>query len=628
MAKSKSIKIPTSNAKTLDGIRVRKQNRNLNSVQNTRKIVGIDTETDDGNIFLISDDNGNFLDLENITFEKIANWLLSYEGCWLFCWNLQYDADCIVKLLPEEILRRYKWKKELRFHYGKFKIFYIDKKKLTISKGKHSISLYDIMQYYDDKKLVSAYKINIKKDLDSEYLQTKEKRNEFIKHYYSRHKKLIRRYCTIDCKLTRELAEHWIETFSKVFSFYPANWISSGYLAEKVLINNGVYIPLFNEVPFEAQELARNSFYGGRFELIRRGFIGKCQIYDINSAYPYSLTKIPDIAKGRWISLNKIHHKAELGFFFIEANIDDSVKICPFPFRKKNGTICYPCGRFRTFVSLQELQMVEGDPKIKYKILESIQFIPRKNRTYPFQEFIESEYYKRLELKNKNDPLQQAIKVVLNSIYGKTAQRTNRVIGNLFNPVIAASITGHTRAQLYKFMKENNLDNDVVAFATDAIACRKKILDLDSTKLGEMKLDKFGDNTIFLSNGFYTLDGKTWKKRGIGFDNEKKIEIEQLDSKIDEEGQYHILLETTRTTHIKSGILYNKLHKVGKIEQYWKKIKLNSDKKRMWFSELKSLKDGSFCESAPIPADIVSELISKEEIDWYYDEKYEPHSDL
>jgi len=400
-------------------------------------------------------------------------------------------------------------------------------------------------------------------------------------------------------------------------------------LRKKVLINNGIYIPLFNEVPFEAQELARNSFYGGRFELIRRGFIGKCHIYDINSAYPHSLTKIPDITKGRWVSVNKIHQKAELGFFFIQTSIDDSVKICPFPFRKKNGTICYPCGMFRTFVTLQELQMVAGDPKIKYKILESYQFIPSKNCTYPFKEFIELEYYKRLELKNKKDPLQQAIKVVLNSIYGKTAQRTNRVIGNLFNPAIAASITGHTRAQLYQFMKENNLDNDVVAFATDSIACRKKIRNLDSTKIGQMKIDKFGDNTIFLSNGFYTLDGKIWKKRGIGFDNEKKIEVEQLDSKIDEEGQYHILLETTRTTHIKSGILYNKLYKVGKIEPYWKKINLNSDKKRMWFSELKSLKDRSFCDSAPIPTDIVADLISKEEVEWYYnDEKYEPESPL
>ncbi|MDH3203150.1 MAG: hypothetical protein OEL81_00535 [Nitrosopumilus sp.] len=53
-----------------------------------------------------------------------------------------------------------------------------------------------------------------------------------------------------------------------------------------------------------------------------------------------------------------------------------------------------------------------------------------------------------------------------------------------------------------------------------------------------------------------------------------------------------------------------------KIESYQKKVNLNSDKKRNWFSELKSLNDKTKCDSAAIPADIVSNLISNEEIDW------------
>jgi len=44
------------------------------------------------------------------------------------------------------------------------------------------------------------------------------------------------------------------------------------------------------------------------------------------------------------------------------------------------------------------------------------------------------------------------------------------VIGNLFNPVIASYITGFTRAYLYRFMKEHNLENEVVPFATDSFA--------------------------------------------------------------------------------------------------------------------------------------------------------------
>ena len=87
------------------------------------------------------------------------------------------------------------------------------------------------------------------------------------------------------------------------------------------------------------------------------------------------------------------------------------------------------------------------------------------------------------------------------------------------------------------------------------------------------------------------------------------------------------MVQTTRTTHIKSGILYDKLKDVGKIEPYSKKINLNSDKKRNWFSDLKSLNDKIKCDSTAIPADIVADLISKEEIDWFDKEKYEPESE-
>jgi len=74
--------------------------------------------------------------------------------------------------------------------------------------------------------------------------------------------------------------------------------------------------------------------------------------------------------------------------------------------------------------------------------------------------------------------------------------------------------------------------------------------------------------------------------------------------------------------------LYNKLKDIGKIEPCSKRINLNSDRKRNWFLELKSLNDKTKCDLAAIPADIVADLISKEEIDWFDDESYEPESDL
>lgn len=102
--------------------------------------------------------------------------------------------------------------------------------------------------------------------------------------------------------------------------------------------------------------------------------------------------------------------------------------------------------------------------------------------------FINGLYNKRLELKQKNDPVQLPIKLILNAIYGKTGQKVNQVIGNLFNPVVFAYITGRTRAKLYRFITENNLEASVVSFATDSI-CTTERLDVNSSKLGEFSFD-------------------------------------------------------------------------------------------------------------------------------------------
>jgi hypothetical protein len=62
---------------------------------------------------------------------------------------------------------------------------------------------------------------------------------------------------------------------------------------------------------------------------------------------------------------------------------------------------------------------------------------------------------------------------------------------------------------------------------SQTLAVRKKIPDLNSEKLGAMKLDKESDDVIFLSNGFYRFND-TWKKHGIGYDYKKRQEIETL----------------------------------------------------------------------------------------------------
>jgi hypothetical protein len=554
-----------------------------------RTIYALDTETYEGDIFLIADSDGQYLD--RITPEAVLKFLFHkrYQNSWNFFYNLGYDAEVILKLLGIE-LYRYNKTRDLTFEFDKFKINYVPSKCLKISKGHHTSSFFDISQFYNSVKLTEAYQNNIQK-LDTSYLEFKSKRNEFSPTFYRRNTSKVRDYCIKDCIYAKQLSEKWASLFHSAFSFYPQKWISSGYLAEKVLINNGIEFPKFDSILYEIQELALRSYFGGRFEMQKRGFVGTAHLYDINSAYPYSITKIPDLSNGKWISSNRIHDNAELGFFRILANIPDCKYIPPFPFRIKNN-ILFPSGKFETYVTLEELRAYNNPSH--YAILDSWQFIPFSH-IYPYKEFIEKMYLKRLELKARNDPMQLPIKIILNSIYGKTGQKVHRVIGNLFNPVIFAFITGYARASLYRFVTRYNIEKETVAFATDSI-CTTKKLDIDSEKLGEFSYEGSADDVFFLQNGFYRFNGK-WKQRGLGKIGTKQIE--HLET-FEKDGKLFYRARVLRNTRLRSSIIQNKISEIGKIKQVTREINLNADRKRLWLGKIESIDSKIMNDSMPL----------------------------
>ena len=442
---------------------------------------------------------------------------------------------------------------------------------------------FDIAQFYNHTSLEKAYEQNIA-PLPTEYKDFKRNRSEFSKWFVENNKKRIIDYCLTDCKFTLELSNLWVKLFHDVFGVYVNRWLSSGYLAEKVIITHNVHIPLFNSIPCEIQDLAYRSYYGGRFEMLIRGFIGEGYLYDINSAYPHALTKLPDLDNGEWVNGTRIHPKAELGFFKIEATVPIENYITPFPLRTYNGInklLIFPSGNFITTCTLHELIACENPDY--YKILDSWQFIPNSSY-YPLKDFIEVNYNKRLELKNADNPAQLPIKIILNSIYGKTGQ-TRHGMGNLFNPVIFAFTTGFTRGQMYKFVRDSNLNKEVVSFATDSL-CVTKNLNLPAIKeLGMFSLANSAYDVFMLQNGYYRFNG-IWKSRGFGKDAGKLVEhigIKETD------GRLYLVLQETRSTRLRTAIVENRIRDIGKIQPYEKKINLNADRKRHWLTRLESV---------------------------------------
>ncbi len=596
MAESKSLKI--TKARSLKRLSTNvPQNRDKASCEK-RPVNVIDTETWRGDIFLIADSDGGYIDTfrHGITIESVISFLTrpKFESSWNFCYNLSYDGSVILKLLGKQILSTYKSKRAFRFKWNNYNFFFLPKKTLRISKGHHSWVFFDITQFYDFKPLQKAYQENIGK-LPDRYLKIKSKRKEFSPLFYKKNRNQVRQYCIDDCKLTKQLSEHWIDIFGKDFGIYTQRWISSGYLAEKVLINNNVKIPYFKDLDYSLQEFAWNSYFGGRFEIIQRGFIGKAWLYDINSAYPYALSQMPDITKGTWRNgLKSINDKAIIGFFKIEVKYDECEYLPAFAFRRitlNNDLICYPSGNFVTYATLEELRNVDQK---NYSIIDSWQYFD-ENPTYPFRDFINTHYEKRMKLKTENNPMQLPIKIILNAIYGKMGQKVNRRIGNLFNPVIFSFITGFARAQLFQFVKENNLAKDVVAFATDSV-CVTKSVDVNSKELGGFSLDKHAKDVYYLQNGFYRFNGK-WKLRGLGKLGRK--EIEHIDT-IEKDGRLYYKYLVNRTKQLASAIIQNKIEQIGRINEETREVNLNGDNKRFWLGRLEDINDGKSYKSASL----------------------------
>lgn len=137
-----------------------KQNRSP-ARSGLREINALDTETRDGNIFLIADSDGEFED--KITPESVISFLFrrKYENAWNFFYNLTYDAEVILKLLGTE-LNEYKNSRELIFYHGEYKFTYIPDKCLRIRKKKHSVVFFDIAQFFSKTGLLKAYEQNIR----------------------------------------------------------------------------------------------------------------------------------------------------------------------------------------------------------------------------------------------------------------------------------------------------------------------------------------------------------------------------------------------------------------------------------------------------------------------------------
>jgi DNA polymerase type B, organellar and viral len=213
--------------------------------------------------------------------------------------------------------------------------------------------------------------------------------------------------------------------------------------------------------------IAKASYYGGWFEIFSHGLIqGESFNYDINSAYPYAISKLPCLC-GKWRHGQGVPPQSgNQDFILCYAKINSYGKrIGAMPFRRKDFSIIRPKATTGWYWAEEIVAAADAGLIDSITITEWVQYLPCDHEP-PFKD-IERIYYDRLKA-GKNSAKGLAIKLTINSIYGKFAQTVGKAPYN--NWFYASWITSHCRTQILDAIGSHQAGvQAVLMVATDGI---------------------------------------------------------------------------------------------------------------------------------------------------------------
>lgn len=550
--------------------------------------VGYDTETQDGLCKLLCDPSSF---LHPCSFDDILDFLTAYKrrGTVGFFYNLRYDFQALLKWLDptywDTLLERG------QIDYNQFRITYIPGKLLRIKRGGrkgHTFNFYDISPFFGKGELNKVAKKYLGKEkkpikgFDIAHLTNKD----FL------HPVIIE-YCKYDAELTQDLANFWIELCHKQ-GVYPTTFISTASIAVR-FFQSKCKIPTINAFlkpsRYKCLKIPWLTCAGPLTSVYKRGRFDACYEYDINSAYPSTIAKLPDISRGRFlVSKSGIPKDAYLGWVQARVNLwtdSDGFYFPPVPVCRKNASNFFPYGTFQTFMTLDEFRVLEKD--LNLDLIAGLYWLPTHNLKYPFDKAVNEIYDIRQTIKDAN--ISYFYKTIINSLFGKFLQRIlvrnpdkkdfgKYRTGVLFNPCYASYILAASRIQIYKTLKTISKEHIIACF-TDSVLVSKEYPALDEgLALGRWSKKSEGP-LLIMGSGVYTLihDGvpKT-KLRGFHITNKVNLfteaENQYKKTAVELPIRYNITLATALTRHCEGDM--------NLLVDDMRKIEINFDTKRFW----------------------------------------------
>lgn len=499
------------------------------------QFVGIDGEAIDGKYALIQDsEGGELLDFKGIKTVAAFKWLLQRAETLssihpvFVGFVTTYDVNMILRDLDDDTLRQIFATNDKGFITWKdYEILYIPRKVFKLRQktlqGIRRVTLYDVFTFFGTS-FVAACK-GFLGDVPSSIVQGKKDRVDF-------HRKdlpTIREYNRDEVLWLVKLCEKLNEIFTSQ-GIVLKKWHGPGAVAEYVLGKRGMDVhkeyPIFrpDSVPIALWEAWDCAYFGGRTETMGIGAFFKAWSYDINSAYPYALSTLETLDYGtNWKQVNKPGNPRKYpmqSVFLVSWNVPNYVPFGPFPWRTSQGWLYYPRNGFGWY---WKSEVVAALKTFGNSIEIREVWYQESSNPSIMQTHIPALFKLRKKLQSENNPGEFALKIAMNSAYGKFAQKVG--IAPFRCIPWAGQITAFTRAQLLDGCRGK--EDDVISFATDAIYSRSKLDVSLGHNLGQWK-PEFARKLLVIKNGFYRFDGDQRKSKTRGVPMVKVSEWESL----------------------------------------------------------------------------------------------------
>lgn len=298
-------------------------------------------------------------------------------------------------------------------------------------------------------------------------------------------------------------------------------WFGPGQAAQSwmSLINAPTGETIRECVPEWARDAARETYYGGWFEIFRHGMIpGTTYEYDINSAYPYIISQLPCLEHGEWHYNENATGAIETGFLTLlgiwrmcyGTAKGSNIWAGTLPHRTPKGRVLRPHQTRGWYWEHEIRAAIAAGMVDKFEVEKTITYLPCKC-PFPF-EAIADLYQKRLSV-GKNTPTGKAYKLIYNSAYGKMAQSIGTP--KFANAVYASLITAGCRTMILSAIATHpNGVNDLLMVATDGVYFRSRHsnLPLSPETLGAWDETTKTNLTLFMP-GIYWDDKSRQKVR-------------------------------------------------------------------------------------------------------------------